>query len=224
MISSNKIDSEKKRIIAECKACSGVGCGACFGYCAFIDKMVESEIPVDYWFRKIEDFYGDVNFKDELLNYVQNISLQYSKGLAYCFVGPRGTGKTMGACSVLRAALLKNYSALYITMVDSVGKLLSQNAQAFREQIKQIDFMVLDEVDQRFFPSQGSQALYGHQFETIIRTRTQNKLPTIMCTNSEDINQIFDGEFQKSFESLGSQFVKIVRAGGKDARKGKEKL
>jgi hypothetical protein len=82
----------------------------------------------------------------------------------------------------------------------------------------------LDEVDQRFFPSQGSQDLYGNHFEYMIRTRTQNKLPTIMCTNSEDISQIFGGEFKRSFESLNAQFVKVLRAGGKDVRKNQEKL
>ena len=64
MISKNKIESEKKIIIKNCKKCNGQGCPTCFNYCAYIDKLAEAEIPVDYWFRKMEDFYGEENFKN----------------------------------------------------------------------------------------------------------------------------------------------------------------
>jgi DNA replication protein DnaC len=224
MISQKKIDSEKAALISGCKSCDGRGCGACFGYCSFVDRMAEAEIPVDYWFRRMEDFYGDQAFGQVVAGYIRNLSNAYAEGLIHCFVGHRGTGKTMAACSILKEALLKGYGAYYTTIVDAVSKLLSPESYVFRDLVRQVDFFVLDEVDQRFFQSQGSQGLYGYQFETMIRTRTQNRLPTIMCTNSEDTSQIFDGEFQKSFESLSSQFVRILRAGGKDARKGKEKI
>jgi DNA replication protein DnaC len=189
-----------------------------------VDKMAEAEIPVDYWFRRMKDFYGDVNFKNVILEYVNDISGQYSNGLVHCFAGPRGTGKTFSACQILKESIKKGYTSYYITMIDAVSKLLSSESHQFRKFLKQCDFLVLDEVDQRFFPSQGSQDLYGNHFEYMIRTRTQNKLPTIMCTNSEDISQIFGGEFKRSFESLNAQFVKVLRAGGKDVRKNQEKL
>jgi hypothetical protein len=66
--------------------------------------------------------------------------------------------------------------------------------------------------------------LYGSQLETVLRSRMQNKLPTIMCSNAIDIGLVFGGQFKKSFQSLWSQFVKTIAAGGPDARKGKEKL
>jgi len=224
MISTNKIEAEKATIIANCKKCKGLGCGACFGYCAFIDKMAEAEIPVDYWFRKMEDFYGEQNFKNYILKYIIDIEQEYKHGLVLCFVGHRGAGKTMAACSILKAALLKDYSVYYTTMVDTVSKMLSPASHLFRNIIKKLDFLVIDEVDQRFFPSPGSQELYGNHFENVLRTRVQNKLPTIICTNSEDVSQIFGGEFETSFASLRAQFMQVLRAGGKDARKGREKL
>jgi DNA replication protein DnaC len=223
MLSQKKIEIEKARKIAKCKHCHGNGCSACRGYCIFIDQMVDSCIPVDYWYRKAEEFYGEENFKEFLLGYLSDIDKQYVEGFTLCLVGHRGTGKTMGACSMLKKALLKGYSSYYITMVDAVSIMVSGEAYDFRQMIKNVDFMVIDEVDQRFFPSAGSQELYGNHFEYILRTRSQNKLPTIMCTNSENTDDIFSGQFKESFDSLRSQFIKVIRVGGKDARKGAER-
>ena len=224
MISLAKLNSEKDRVVHNCKQCGGLGCGTCFSYCSFIDKMAEAEIPVDYWFRSMGNFYGDENFKKVVVEYIGKMSEHFANGLVYCFVGHRGTGKTLAACEILKKAISNKYSIYYTTMVDAVGRLLTSESYQFRKLIKQTDFFVIDEVDQRFFPSPGSQELYGNQFENIIRSRVQNRLPTIMCTNSEDTDQIFEGEFQQSFESLKAQFIRVIRAGGKDARKGNEKL
>lgn len=221
MISLNKINSEKQKLISGCKKCNGVGCSSCFKNCSFIDLMAEAEIPVDYWFRNFNDFYGDKEFKEIIQKYINN--LNYDNG-SLCLVGRRGTGKTFSACTILKKALTLNYKAYYTTMVDIVSNLVSYESYNFRKLLKEIDFLVVDEIDPRFFMSQGSHDLYGNHFENVLRTRTQNKLPLIICTNSEDVGQIFGGEFQLSFESLCSQFIKIVQVRGKDARKDKEKI
>jgi len=224
MISYKKVEAEKKKIISNCRACDGNGCNACFGYAAYIDKMAAAHIPVDYWFRDMKGFYGEQHFKDNVLSYMNNLHTEFNNGLTLCFTGERGRGKTMAACAILKQALLDNYTAFYTTMVEAVDRLMTPDSYVFREAIKNIDFFVIDEVDRRFFPSRGSMELYGNHFESMLRSRTQNRMPTIICTNSQDTKQIFGGEFQKSFASLESQFFRILHAGGKDARKGEEKL
>jgi DNA replication protein DnaC len=224
MISHKKTEAEKKKVIRNCGKCKGTGCSACFGYTAFIDKMATANIPVDYWFRDMKKFYGEPNFKATILNYMDSLQSEFDSGLTLCFTGGRGQGKTMAACAILKQALLDEYTAFYTTMVDAVTRLMAPGSYTFRSAVKNFDFFVIDEVDQRFFPSRGSMELYGNHFENMLRSRAQNKMPTIICTNSQDPSQIFDGEFQNSFESLGSQFVKVLHAGGKDARKGEEKL
>lgn len=230
MISEKKVVLEKERIVARCASCRGQGCAKCFGYCSYIDRLVDAEIPVDYWYREMKEFYGDQFFKNSVLEYISSLKQKYLEGASLCFTGHPGTGKTMAACSILKAAVLphrgspEHFSAYYTTMLEATSKMMSNDSHYFRNQLKNIDFVVLDEVDPRFFPSEGSRGLHGNHFENIFRVRTQNRLPTIICTNSEDINQIFSGEFKRTFESLQSQFVKVLRAGGKDVRKGKEKL
>lgn len=224
MIPVKKVRRAKEQIVEKCLDCQGKGCSSCFSFCTYIDKMAEIEIPVDYWFREMKDFYGEENFKQAILQYSGDISGEYDRGSALCLTGERGRGKTMAACSVLKKALLEDYTGFYVTLVEAVSKLMSPESYNFRRLVRRCDFLVIDEVDQRFFPKQGSMELYGNHFENMVRSRFQNKLPTIICTNSSDTGQIFGGEFGKSFESLGSQFVRVLPAGGKDARKGREKL
>lgn len=230
MISIRKLEMEKAEVIRLCKACDGKGCNKCWGYAAYMDRMSEAEIPVDYWRRDIKDFYGDPNFAKCVREYIGNLKQMYLSGESLCFVGHPGTGKTFAACSILKKAVEPNvgnpnyFSSYYITMVDATTKLMSPYGHDFREKVRHYDFMVIDELDPRFFPSEGSRDLHGNHLENILRTRVQNKLPTILCTNSEDVTQIFSGEFGRTFQSLISQFVRVLRAGGRDVRKGKEKL
>jgi DNA replication protein DnaC len=220
MIPQRKIEDEKARIIANCIKCGGASCSICQRYGSFIDNMAEAGIPVDYWFRDIAQWHGDLEFGEWLKSfYLAKLGTVYAEGKVLCLVGHRGVGKTMAACSVLKKAIISGYSTHYISLVDAVDNLVSTDAHEYRRILKLTDFLVVDEVDQRFFGSVNSRALYGNQFEGILRTRTQNKLPMIMCSNASDLDEIFTGEFQESFKSLRTQFLieKVIR--GEDARK-----
>lgn len=223
MIAIKKIELEKKKLVKNCKKCDGNGCPICFGYCAFVDKMAEAEIPVDYWFRDLKDFYGEVEFKNEIIKYVNNIDEEFDKGLTLCLIGERGKGKTFAACSILKKSILNDYEVYYTTLSDLVSNIIGPNP-GLKVILKQYDFVVIDEIDSRFFPTQQSMELFGNQLENVLRSRMQNKLPSVLCSNSMDFSNVFDGEFRKSFESLGSQFIKTLSVAGKDARKSKEKL
>jgi DNA replication protein DnaC len=183
--------------------------------------MAEAGIPVDYWFRDMGQWYGDPEFGKWMESYLANLGTVYAEGKVLCLMGHRGVGKTMAACSVLKKALLAGYSTHYISLVDAVDNLLSHEAHDYRRLVKMTDFLVVDEVDQRFFSAVNSRTLYGNQFEGILRTRTQNRLPMVMCSNAGNLDEIFTGEFQESFKSLRSQFFveRLVR--GDDARKSK---
>ena len=221
MISRKKIQIEKDFIIKNCQHCHGRTCQYCLKYNNFIDLLAEADIPVDYWHRKMKGFYGHPDFRDGIMDYINNLEVNYYNGQSLCLTGHRGTGKTMAACCILKEALKKGYSVFYTTMVDAVANLLSSQSNDYRYDLKHIDFLIIDELDQRFFHTVNSNDLYGNHFENIFRIRVQNKLPTIICTNSEDVEQIFNGEFKESFISLSSQFLRILRASGKDVRKNK---
>jgi DNA replication protein DnaC len=219
MLSPKKMEMEKKRIISKCRKCDGRGCTVCHNYCAFVDKMAFACIPVDYWFRYMKDWYGNRESGDKISSFISDIDKMFDDGGVLCLVGHRGVGKTMASCCILKQALLSGYSAHYASLVDVVGYLTSYEAVRYRSLLRMTDFVVIDEVDQRFFETENSRKLYGNHFENILRIRVQNKLPMIMCTNSEDADQIFIGEFRESISSLRSQFFTMVPMIGKDVRK-----
>jgi DNA replication protein DnaC len=182
--------------------------------------MAESDIPVDYWMRHMGDWHGDPRFGEWMREYTSDLERLFARGRVLCLTGHRGVGKTMAACGMLKAALRQGFTAHYTTLVEVIEQLISRDtAPSYRRLLKMTDFLAIDEVDQRFFESPGSRSLYGNHFENVMRLRTQNRLPLVICTNSEDLDQIFAGEFQKSFASLRAQFMDIRRIGGKDARR-----
>lgn len=221
MIPQRKTEAEKARIVAQCGRCGGAGCAHCQKYCSFIDRMAEACIPVDYWFREMDQWYGDPEFAERFgKSYLSRIGAAYAEGKVLCLLGHRGVGKTMAACAALKGAILSGYSAHYTSLVDAVDFLLSGDAHEYRRLLRSADFLVVDEVDQRFFDNPNSRQLYGNQFEYILRTRTQNRLPMIMCSNSERIEDIFfNAQAQESFVSLGAQFLTVVPVEGGDARR-----
>jgi DNA replication protein DnaC len=224
MIPPMKIEIAKNSIKEKCSECKDLKrtCYNCVTKQHFIDRMASANIPVDYWNRTMKDFYGCDRLKETADEYLKDINQLYTEGTTVYFAGERGRGKTMVSCSLLKKAILSGYSSYYTTLTNLVDDILRNNNQ--RTTLQQIDFLVIDEIDNRFFPTINSMELYGGQLESIIRSRMQNKLPTIMCSNAVDIGMVFGGQYGTSFKSLWSQFVNVVVVGGPDARKNKEKL
>lgn len=226
MIPIKKVELAKLKIKNKCGVCKDkprMECYSCMRWEGFINRMAASEIPIDYWFRSMKNFYGYVGLKDSILKVIENIDETYGEGQTIYIAGDRGRGKTMASCAVLKEAILKGYSTFYITLSDLVTRVITSNPM-LKMEVKDIDFLVIDEIDNRFFPTESSMELYGSQLESVLRSRMQNRLPTIMCSNAVDIGLVFKGQFKESFQSLWSQFVKTLVAAGPDARKGEEKL
>ena len=90
----------------------------------------------------------------------------------------------------------------------------------YLKELNEYDFLVIDEFDERYvFPSEKTEILFGSNLEYILRTRFQNKLPTILCSNTEDIDSVLSSEFSRAFGSLRSRYMDVIYVSGKDFRK-----
>lgn len=186
------------------------------------NRYAESNIPIEYWSLKMgNDFKGDQRLLTKYNELVADIKTLYMNGSSVCFAGFHGVGKTFTTTSILKKASQKGYSCLYTTLSDIVSTLMNGSSEdkfLSKKELSMVDFLVIDEVDIRFFnQSESSNEIFGKMFELILRTRQQNKLPTFIATNSPNIKENFKSFFK---DSLGSLFnkVQIFTVFGEDYR------
>lgn len=188
-----------------------------------IIRYYESNIPIEYWTKKMErDWIGDPNLLAKYNDYVKDIKKSYIDGTSICFQGGHGRGKTFCSTCILKKASQKGYSCLYTTLSDIVNVLASSgnNEETFlaRRELILVDFLVIDEFDSRFMGTTNAADLYARSLENVFRTRSQNKLPTLMCTNSPNIVKSLTGSLQASIESLMNGYMESFSVLGKDVR------
>jgi DNA replication protein DnaC len=190
-----------------------------------VNRYYESNIPIEYWSKKIErDWVGDPNLLAKYNEYVSDLKASYVGGKSIFFQGTHGVGKSFVSTSILKKACLVGYNVLYTTLSDVVSILTSaSNEEKYlaRRELTLVDFLALDEVDNRFFNTESSADLYARSLESVLRTRAQNKLPTIMCTNSPNIVNSLNGSMKSSIDSLMSGHIEKFVVIGKDIRKEK---
>jgi DNA replication protein DnaC len=189
-----------------------------------INRYYESNIPINYWGLKMErDFVGDPRLKQKYDEYVSDLKATYINGTSICFAGNHGVGKSLASTCILKKACQKGYSCLYADLSNIVSVLVSggkEDKSLARRELVLVDFLVIDEFDSRFFKKSADAAdLYAQTLEGVFRTRSQNKLPTIMCTNSPNVLESFNGPLKDSISSLMSGYVQIFTVMGQDYRK-----
>jgi len=177
---------------------------------------------MDYWMLAFKAFEGDSNFKHFVSNRLSNIDEMYEKGQSLAFVGNLGTGKTYAASCLLKKAIVSGFTGKYANMADIVNGLVSSQTDnsSYLEQLMNVDFLVIDEFDKRWvFPSDKAERLFGQTLEHILRCRFQNYMPTILCSNTENIDEVLSEDFSRAFSSLRSKYMKVLYVAGKDYRK-----
>ena len=182
-------------------------------------RFANSNIPIGYWHLKMEDFAGSKMLSTKYKEVTANLQQTYSDGICMCFAGNHGIGKTYIVTNILKAALVKGYQCLYVTLSDIVTNAVSNDSDKYRarKELMMVDFLVIDEFDGRHMGGAGAD-LYGRQLEDIFRKRWENKLPTFMCTNSISVTDAFEGPIKQSISSLMSN-AQIVSVLDRDFRK-----
>ena len=221
-IPKNKLKSIKANMVSNCNGCSGSSCEKCSSLCSRVSIYASSNIPVAYWNLAFKDFAGDKAFFNLVKDAMQNIDRVYMDGQSYVFTGGLGTGKTFGATSILKKASVSGYKSSYVTMADVVNSIVSPSVDSYvyMSNLNSFDFLVIDEFDSRWiFPSEKAEQMFGSSLEHILRTRFQNKLPTILCSNTPDVDSVLSGQFSKAFRSLRNEHVRSIVVSGIDFRR-----
>lgn len=185
-------------------------------------RYYNANIPVDYWWREMTDWNGPENIMKYYHDVVKDIKGAYKEGKCARFGGKNGIGKTMAsACILKRVVETDKYTALYVNLHDIVHVILNSSPDIknrARDILLNIDFLVIDEVDSRFMPTENAADLFGRILEPVMRTRIQNKMPLFFCTNTSKVEDSFSGPLQASIQSLMYLVKTIPVIGGDDAR------
>jgi DNA replication protein DnaC len=191
-----------------------------------LNRYTESNIPLEYLNLTMEkDFVGDPRLLTKYNEYVADLENVYINGTSVCFAGFHGNGKTLISTCILKTACLKGFTCLYSDLSNVISVLTqAPNEEKFiaKRELFLVDFLCIDEVDPRFFTSsENTNELFAKNFETILRTRMQNNLPTLICTNSPNVLESFTGSLKQSLSSLFSGKMQIFSILGQDFRKNK---
>jgi len=221
-------------LIESCQACSKKGiktieqidglCERCSINVLAYKRYANANIPFAYWNLDMKDFVGAANLL-KLYNEI-DVKSMYSNGSSYFLVGNNGSGKTTTATNILKLAAQKGYTCAYSTLSDIVAVLTEspfEEKYTARKELTLADFVCIDEVDNRFAPTENAADLFGRTLEPILRTRLQNKIPTILVSNSPNPAEAFNGAMKISMDSLYSS-IKVIIAVGNDYRKEKGKI
>jgi DNA replication protein DnaC len=220
-------------ILAACEICSlrtsdnniDGACNKCSLIITSLNRYAESNIPIEYWNLKMTNFTGDPKLLAKFKEYTADLRSSFINGVSICFAGAHGVGKTFTCTSILKKACHKGYSCLYTTLSDIVSVLTqapNEEKWLARRELTMVNFLVIDEFDSRFLASDNAADLYARTLEGIFRTRAQNKIPTLICTNSPNILEAFNGTLKQSIGSLMSGYLKTVIVLGEDHRKQNE--
>jgi DNA replication protein DnaC len=230
-VPERKINNALERTVESCdedrgKPINAGLCKSCRAQNAAIMRYAESNIPVEYWSLTMEEhFQGFKGLMDKYSEIVGNLTESYEKGRSIIFSGKNGTGKTMTCCCILRCAAQAAYTCQYTTLGDIVNLVSTAPVDEKyngRRELMGIDFLVIDEFDPRWMATDKAADLYGRTLEDIFRARLQNKLPTLMCTNSSKVTDSFSGPLKLSIESLMHKMELVSVSGAPDFRgKGK---
>lgn len=237
----NNVPSKKHKekifsAIKSCETCSSVQrgnisdglCNKCALINLIYNRYAESNIPIEYWDLKMDsNFRGYAPLKSKYEEVVLDLKKTYFDGVSICFAGSHGLGKTMTVSCILKKASQKGFTCLYTTLSDIVNTLTqaeSHDKFLARRELVLVDFLVIDEFDSRFISSESSAELFASIMESVFRTRSQNRLPTFMCTNSPNIIETFNGPLKQSLNSLMKGNLKMFPVFGEDFRTKGEKI
>lgn len=226
-IPKNKIDKIIKDISINCAVCFNLKqvnldarCEKCAARLIAFHRYARANIPIEFWEPSMEQFKGAELLKKIYKNSIDQLSSFYNEGWSFLLAGTHGCGKTYVSSNILKIACQKGFTCLYTTLSDVVSVLIEapyEDKFTARKEILNCDFLVIDEIDPRFF-NNGSMELFGKTLENMIRTRFSNKLPNIFITNSPNILEAFKGEIGASLSSLFHR-VKEFSIIGNDYRK-----
>ena len=220
-----------------CEKCNDTGYVKNGQYCTCLEKLVSkfaieemnqnAQITLCSFEQFSLDYYENHKCYTDMaiiLKKCQKYAMNFNANSpSLLFQGNVGTGKTHLSLSIVTEVLKQGYAVIY----DSIGNLLSKienehfknstPEQDTLDLLLHADLLVLDDLGTEFHSSFTSSVIY-----TIVNTRINKALPTIISTNL-DGDEIYDF-YEKRLISRLFSIYEVIPFNGIDIRQKKKQL
>jgi IstB-like ATP binding protein len=219
----DKMLALKRDIVESHKPCKGSGwlepispgvpnpceCMTVFHY---LNCLIESGIPRDYWWLTIDELEIDEDYKALCHWYTKRLQQAFEHGLGMMFLGPNGIGKTSMQCALGKEAIVKGYTVKYFTAQQYIEATKNTEDVSLLKEYEDGDFILLDEMDKVYIKSRSNYVT--KTLEDFLRRKTSEGSAIIICTNHDQ--QTLIEVFGQSTVSMLQRHLKIVGMEGDD--------
>lgn len=158
--------------------------------CYFENRYLAANIGFNYWELTPQTFEGNQQDLARLLKYLNNVEGMKNTGQGLYIYGKNGVGKTSLGIMLLKHVLrYTKYSAMFVPFSDLVilnSRLVGGYHDAFAskaiEVIKNIDFLVVDDIGKEYEDGKDKARA---TLNSILRFRDMWKKPTIYTANNQ---------------------------------------
>lgn len=173
--------------IRSCPICQGsdLSCD-CYKHYKFYNSLVASAIPTKYRDATLEQL-TEPQIKPSVLKvraYINDIDEQKRQGKGLYLYGNTGSGKTVIGSCVLKAALLKNYTAFFCTVEQYKASIFNKDEE-YLYCMREYDFVLIDDYGREYSDQKG---FIDSQVDDLLRYRSDRMKSTIITSNTESIN------------------------------------
>jgi len=212
----------KEELVIPCKSCKGIGwlepeepgvnnpckCMIVFHYLNF---LIETKIPRDYWWLAIDDLEMDKGFKSFCHWYNKRIDKAVLNSLGVLFLGPNGIGKTSMQCAIGKEGVVNGYNVQYFTAQQYIES-RKANDDILTKEYESGQIILLDELDKVYIKSRSDYVT--KTLEDFLRRKTSDGALFIICTNHDQ--ETLEDVFGQSTMSMLKRHLRFVDVEGDD--------
>ena len=193
----------------------------CLKKIAIYSSLDAANVPREYFDLTLEDFRPEnpeiAELKNKIKKTNESIDSFFNKGKSLFFYGPNGSGKTMLAVEILKAASRKKYSIYYdfypivFESFNRKGYKSDDVKNKYDEIFSNVDFLVLDEMGKEFDTPNAERSASARLLEIHILKKRGNK-PVIFISNFADAQKevvSIYGNHVNSMLKMNCKFVQV---------------
>lgn len=218
------------RVTGRCPTCDGTKeyhlRGETFKCDCNYQKLLEQHYYAANIGREYHDICADKDFigpnRDIVIpvieDYLNEFDDNFHYGLGITFSGPLGTGKTFAMTSVLKELCKQGRNVYFINFNELINIWGSswhndESKIMLQDKLKQAEILGIDEL---ITDNRNISGFLASGYDSVIRHRTSNLLPTLVTTNLSPGRE--QSDFAKGYSLLSARNVRIELK-GEDLRK-----